>query len=180
MDPNSCFDEWWQSKGQAMASKLCGRWPRLRDDMLADVYVLAKRRTPQFDPDRGSADAWLYQICRKVYSEKGRRWNRKSDPRRHEVECDLSKIPAPEAIVAAPARPHITARNLEVLLTVAKGDGVPGAALALGMKPKTVHFHLQRVYLALGIRRPWRMLEALHELVRLKAITPDQIFAEDL
>ena len=181
------FDLWWMAEGQDLTVRFCNRWPGLRDDLIADVYVIAKLRFARFDPSRGTPEQWLWPCCRTAYYRSGVRYRSLRDPRKHEDGMDMDDLVSDERtaqnvvdglIAAVPRRP-LTKRVLSVLLLMARGWSAEDTALLLCIQRKTVYFHLRRAYLALKIPPPARLQLALQEIVRLGIVTPAELFADD-
>lgn len=181
------FNAWWVAEGQDLAVRFCNRWPGLRDDLIADVYVIAKLRFSRFDANKGTPDQWLWPCCRTAYYRSGHHYASKRDPRKHETDmptCEpVSDARTADEVVNAlvadvPCR-ALTKRMLSVLLVMARGWTADDTALLLGIQKKTVYFHLQRAYEALKIAPPARLQLALQEIVRLGIVTPAELFAND-
>ncbi len=70
----------------------------------------------------------------------------------------LRRMPWPED------RPHLTARETEVLVLLARGHTCTRIGRALGASPRTVEVHLGRIYAKLGVRDRLSAVLAAYDL----------------
>ena len=71
---------------------------------------------------------------------------------RAERELDAAGARAPEPAGAGPGRADLSSHELRIALMVAQGMTNREVAAALFLSPKTIEFHLSRIYRTLGVR----------------------------
>lgn len=80
------------------------------------------------------------------------------------------------ALLPRAAMPDLSTREQEVLVRLAEGDSVKGAADALGISPETVKDHVANVYAKLGVRD---RVSAVREARRLGLLLLDELEGGD-
>lgn len=127
----------------------------MRDDVVHDVFLVAHRRLPEFDVERGSLRSWLYGITRRVVMHRLR-----DDGRRARRLCAVPRPEDPsgpdEVVAQRRAAAMIEAflaslsdeRRLVFLLSDIEGMSVVEVARALECNLNTVYGRLRMARLA--------------------------------
>jgi len=127
----------------------------MRDDVVHDVFLVAHRRLPEFDAERGSLRSWLYGITRRVVMHRLR-----DDARRARRLCAVPRPEDPvgpdEVVAQRRAAAMIEAflaslsdeRRLVFALSDIEGMSVVEVARALECNLNTVYGRLRTARLA--------------------------------
>lgn len=127
----------------------------LRDDVVHDVFLVAHRRLPEFDANRGTLRSWLYGITRRVVMHRLR-----DDGRRARRLCAVPEPEVPagpdEAVARGRAAAMVEAflaslpdeRRLVFALADIEGMSVVEVARALECNLNTVYGRLRIARLA--------------------------------
>lgn len=120
------------------------------DDVVHDVFIIAHRRLPDFDPARGSLRSWLFGITRRVVLHHRRAAARHR--RRLTVVPSPARTPRPDEEVARRRVVEHIERflqglppNKRLVFTLADIEGMPAVEVArsLGTNVNTVYARLR-------------------------------------
>jgi RNA polymerase sigma-70 factor (ECF subfamily) len=96
--PEALYRGWYEAHGAAIYSYLRFHLPSpaQAEDLTADVFLRAVRAAGRFDPERGAARAWLFQIARNALRDYLRHERRHPHVSLGALDDLRSEAPSPE------------------------------------------------------------------------------------